>query len=203
MKLVYFIKEVFVWFSLIPDYIWMNILIIIYTFILLLFLNFSEISYRIVGLLFQCIGTLTTIFQINNLLKFFNKSNPCMEWLRRFPCYNRSIKDSASKSEVNSTTLVSSESVKYSKIPITLEEQVETLRNEVNKNIIQINNRVSDMEETINKNKKQLEEGLKENKKELKESQTNDIHIPLIGIVYILIGTFLSTFSQELVELLN
>lgn len=187
-------------------------LMILYIFLAwigLNFFNYTEPSFRIIGLVLQILGIATVILGLNQTREQFNhKSYKSLlnDWLKRCPIKDKpvfiepeSIGTSFSIGDVVLTTVfrldsnetISEQLAKVEKEILSLQTQIDNAstknKEEINKLNREINGEKNERDQAINKTLKIVE-----------SASTGGVHISLIGTIWLLIGVILSSLSPEL-----
>lgn len=181
---------------------------------LLNFFNYTEPSFRVIGLVLQILGIATVIHGLNQTRDQFNhKSYQDLlgDWLKRCPIKDKpifiepeSIRTSVSIGDVILTTVfkldinspIEEQLAKIEKEILDLQKQIDNAgiknREEINKLSSDINVEKNERNKAINRTLKIIE-----------SSSTGGVHISLIGTIWLLIGVISSSLSPELSKLLG
>lgn len=208
-KLIRWLWELFAWLRE-PYQLWLSFIFILFLTLAIWLTGVTELKIRLMGWLLQLGGTGTVVWQIQQQLVSFNLSNPIKEWLSRFPSWNRKISNSSVSGVMTSISsqgkvignLSISEKTREERLKI-LEKKLVQLKEEIQKNQEKIERVERSNNKALQQEKQDRVARDEELKELLKDTQTDNLHIPIIGVLFLLIGTTLSTFSNELYKLFS
>lgn len=217
-KLIRYLKELYYWliepFRLLFRFFGLPILVLLSSMGIIWWTGISETKIRVLGWLFQLLGTGTVVCEIQQQLNFFNVSNPIKDWgkdwINRVPSLNRTITLSSILREELSIRdelrivrkLQTSGKTREERIKI-LEKEMNQILEELEQKDEKINNLEKSNNKALEEEKQARKSADEELKEQLKDAQTKSLHVPINGVILLLAGTTLSTLSKELNELFS
>lgn len=213
MKISRKFKLIAYWFYE-PKLFFLAVLYLCLAFSWIVFFNYSEPSFRLIGLLLQIFGIVTVVlgiiqtreqFKHESYLKLF------FNWVKRFPIKSKpvfiepeGINVSMSIGDVilhtvfklNPNTPIQEQLIKIEKEILFLQSQID---NQTDKNMNELNNVKSQLATEKNERTNSINQTLKI----IESTSTGGIHISFIGTIWLLFGVIFSTASPELSKFLG
>ncbi len=207
------IKLIALWFYE-PKLFFLTILYLLLALSWIVFFNYSEPSFRLIGLLLQIFGIVTVVLGIIQTREQFNHESYLklfFNWVKRFPTNTKpvfiepeGIKVGMSIGNVVLHTVfkldpkspVQEQLIKIEKEILSLQLQLD---HQTDKNMNELNNFRSKL--AIEKNERT--NSINQTLKIIESTSTGGIHISFIGTIWLLFGVIFSTASPELSKFLG
>lgn len=173
----------------------------------------TEKHLRLTGLLLQIIGIIAIIWEITETRAFFGHPSLIVKtksWFGRFPLLKKKTQHVTQGELVGSSSSFMSAKTTVSKVSLTIEARVDDLE----KNIIDINERITSNEIKMDDDFKKVNNSLESERQEriaeddlihkkLEDVGTGGLHLSAIGAFFLIVGVILSTAGIEIAEFLN